>query len=142
MILQQRVSRRTDRPGFTLMEVLVVVAILVVLAGVSSIAVFKYLDKAKSDRARVDVSTITEACKVYKISNGEYPPDLSSLVNGAKPYLENGMEAIMDPWGKQYQYDPSGRNNQGQKPDVYTIDPDGVTIGNWMSTRAGANGVQ
>jgi hypothetical protein len=43
----------------------------------------------------------------------------------------------MDPWSHPYQYDPSGRNSGGQKPDVYTVDPDGNTIGNWQSTREG-----
>jgi general secretion pathway protein G len=138
MILQQRASQRTRRPGFTLMEVMVVVAILVVLAGVSSIAVFSYLDKAKVKRARVDVETIAQACQMYKLDHGEYPPDLNSLITGTKPLLQDGARAITDPWGKQYQYDPNGRNSGGQKPDVYTVDTEGNTIGNWLGTNEGS----
>ncbi len=138
MILKERASQRTRRPGFTLMEVMVVVAILVVLAGVSSIAIFSYLDKAKIKRAQVDVKTIGQQCQAYKLDHGDYPSDLQALVTGTKPYLEGGVEAITDPWGHPYQYDPNGRNSGGQKPDVWAIDPDGNQIGNWASTREGA----
>jgi general secretion pathway protein G len=137
MMMKQRDSRRSDRLGFTLMEVLVVVAILVVLAGASSIAVFRYLDESKLNRAKVDVRTIENACKTYKLKYGDYPTSLDLLVSGPKPYLEGGQEAILDPWGRPYQYDPSGRNNGGQKPDISTVSPDGDTIGNWQSTREG-----
>ena len=36
-----------------------------------------------------------------------------------------------DPWKKPYQYDPSGPRNNGRRPDIWTVAPDGLEIGNW-----------
>ena len=134
MVLRPQHTAKAARSAFTLLEVLIVVAILVVLAGVSSMYVFKYLEDAKRDRARTDVRTITEACKAYQLKHGEFPPALTSLLQPpgeSMPYLENGMEAITDPWGKAYQYNVAGQNNGGLKPDIFTNAPDGTIIGNW-----------
>src|SRR5260370_627756 len=58
IVHQTRTARRT---GFTLMEVLVVVAILVILAGVGSVAVFHYLDDAKVKTATLGIKNIHQA---------------------------------------------------------------------------------
>ena len=83
---------------------------------------------------RADVKTIETACTAYKLRNGDYPQSLQVLVTpddgSSKPYLDSA-EAILDPWGKQYQYDAGGGRNNGQKPDVWTTTPDGRMIGNW-----------
>jgi hypothetical protein len=39
--------------------------------------------------------------------------------------------ALIDPWGKSFQYDPSGPKNQGLAPDIWTEAPDGSVIANW-----------
>jgi hypothetical protein len=53
------------------------------------------------------------------------------------PYLENA-DAIIDPWGQPYQYNPQGTNNNGTKPDIWTVAPngDGKQIGNWPKLNA------
>ena len=137
MIVRRHNSRRSDRLGFTLMEVLVVVAILVILAGTASVFVFRYLDDAKMNRAKADVRTIESACVGYKLNTGNFPDNLQELVqppDNHKPYL-NSADDITDPWGKLYSYDPSGPNHNGLKPDVSTTSPDGDLIANWQSTR-------
>jgi general secretion pathway protein G len=137
MIVRRQNSRRSDRLGFTLMEVLVVVAILVILAGTASVFVFRFLDDAKVDRAKSDVKTIEGVCTAYKLKYGEYPESLQDLItppNGGKPFLDSA-DAINDPWGRPYQYNPSGQNSNGLKPDISTTSPDGEMIGNWMVNR-------
>jgi len=126
-----RVVRRT---AFTLLEVLIVVAIIVVLAGVSSIYVFRYLEDAKEGAAKSGIKTIETACISYELKIGSLPGSLNDLLqppDGGKPYLQGGAESITDPWGKQFQYDASGGRNGGQKPDVWTTNKEGVMIGNW-----------
>jgi len=120
MILHHRNQRRNDRLGFTLMEVLIVVAILVVLAGVSSVAVFSYLDNAKLDRAKVDTQTLFEACRAYKLKFGSYPNSLNDLWQppSGKPLVET-QDSLMDPWQQQYQYAV-----QGTTVKVWTVPPD------------------
>jgi general secretion pathway protein G len=124
--------RATRRAAFTLLEVLIVVAILVVLAGTSSLYVFKYLENSKVNRAKVDVKTIQTAAEAYKVQTGELPESLQQLVSppdGGKPYIE--QQYIMDPWGKPYSYESSGQHSNGTHPDVWTTTPDGQQVGNW-----------
>ncbi len=124
MLIRPAALTATRRSAFTLLEVLVVVAILVVLAGVSSIAVFKYLDDAKKDRATLDMKTLEGVYKTYATKNGGIPPQsVAELV----PYIEQGSTALNDPWGGQYQF----RVVQGESTErvqFFTIAPDGSEI--------------
>ena len=67
MVLRQAQAqaRAVARGAFTLMEVLVVVAILVVLAGVGGVVYIKYLDKAKEDAARTQIKVLDEAVMAH-----------------------------------------------------------------------------
>lgn len=127
MILRKTTSRPLDRRGFTLMEVLVVVAILVILAGTASIFVFRYLDDAKKDRARMDIQGLTTASKTYMIRNAGQPPENLGL---CLQYIEGGSESnLMDPWGQAYQYEVIDVNGQ-QTIHIFTQTPDGELIDN------------
>jgi hypothetical protein len=80
------------------------------------------------------VTTIAKAAQAYQIRHGQLPESLLQLIqppDGALPYLDNGVDALKDPWGKEYQYNPAGTNNGGLKPDVWTTTANGATIGNW-----------
>lgn len=126
------------RGGFTLMEMMVVVAIIVVLAGIAVPLVFRQLDDAKKDRARVDVRTLSGTVDMYFLKYSEYPPSLESLTqptaDGGRPFLE--PSALLDPWMHPYQYANPGQHNAASgKPDIWSLgpnvtDPNGI-IGNW-----------
>ena len=122
------------RAAFTLMEMLVVVAILVVLAGVGGYEYMKHLDETKISAAKLQSKNIAQAAEAYSVKNGSFPQSLAVLcerdADGTRPYLD--QSAIIDPWGHQYNYDMSGPNNQGAKPDVWATSPQGQQIGNWM----------
>jgi general secretion pathway protein G len=134
----QRERHAAVRGGFTLMEMLVVVAILVVLAGAAVPIYMRYLDDARKDRAKLDVKTIADTCETYYVKHGEYPPSLAVLVqpqpDGSRPYLEAAH--LLDPWGHEYQYSAQGQHNAATgRPDVWSLgprvnDPNGI-IGNW-----------
>src|SRR5260370_28599363 len=74
-----RSTRATRRVAFTLMEVLVVCAILVVLAGVGGVIYMQYLENAKKDIAKTQLQILTGAVEVYKLHNGDFPPNLAAL---------------------------------------------------------------
>jgi general secretion pathway protein G len=93
--------RATRRAGFTLLEVLVVVAILVILAGVASISIFRYMEDAKVGRAKADMQAIEKACKTFYTQHNEWP-DPSNLAITIGPLLEQGQNALIDPWGNPY----------------------------------------
>lgn len=130
MIVRQRQERR-NRRAFTLMEVLIVVAIVVAMAAVGGFFVIRYLTTGYESTARAQISVLTKAAKSYALeNNGAYPQSLQELVE--KGYLES-YKALVSPWGENYpyQYDPSGSKNGGRKPDIFVMTPQGKVIGNW-----------
>jgi general secretion pathway protein G len=134
MILRDtRYTKAAVRAGFTLMELLVVVAILVVLAGVGGVTYIKYLDSARLDTAKAQVKILSDVVQTYYVKHGEYPANLAVLLereaDGSKPYLDD-PGALRTPFGTMYQYDPSGARNGGNKPDIWADTPGGQ-IGNW-----------
>jgi general secretion pathway protein G len=128
-------SRQRRRPGFTLMEVLVVVAILVVLASLG-IGVFFYLDSAKERTAFIQIRNIETAVEGYRALNGNYPETLDELAmpQGDKP-APLAAQHLVDPWNRKYIYDPSQLHPATHKPKIYSQganpnNPNGY-VSNW-----------
>src|SRR5262245_38278597 len=128
----QPLKRR--REAFTLMEVLVVVAILVVLAGIG-VMVFRYLEDSKEKIAYVGVTNIEKAVEAFKLNYHEYPDNLAILAeatDGKPAYLEE--KALYDPWNRPYQYEPGTRHPKTGKPLIYSAGANPGTsqpIRNW-----------
>src|SRR5438552_2516784 len=100
MILQNRQQRAARRAAFTLMEVLVVAVILVIMAGTATVAIFKYMDDARKDRAQMDIMTLSTAVKSYAMKHqGQFPDNLDEVL----PYVEGGVQSnLFDQWGNRY----------------------------------------
>ncbi len=115
--------RRDDSSdaGFTLVELLVVMAILAMLATIAGPQVMRYLGKARTDAAKVQISGIVSAAELYALDNGSYPPQdigLKALVEppaGASrwngPYLKKAA-GLIDPWGRPFGYKVEQRSGQ------------------------------
>jgi general secretion pathway protein G len=134
MIVRQE-RKRNRRAAFTLMEMLVVVAIIVVLAGIGGYYLLGQLDDAKRSAAKLQAKgPLTNAVKTYYVKHNTWPQSLQQLLQGdqkGSPILED-QDALKDPWGGQFQYDPSGPMNGGRRPDIWATDPkDGTKCGNW-----------
>jgi general secretion pathway protein G len=133
MTLHTKIARHATRRAFTLMEMLIVVAIIVALAGIGAFYVLPQLAKSKDNIAKAGAVNLEKALASYWTDhNQNYPTDLSLLTQKdteGGPYIE--AEGLLDPWGKQYQVDVSGQHHAGAKPDVFTTSPEGKVIGNW-----------
>lgn len=123
--------------GFTLIEIMVVVVIMGILA---SLVVPKLMSRTGESRvaaARVDIATVMQALKLYKLDNQRYPtteqglqalvtkPSAGPAPNGYKAggYLE---KLPKDPWGNGYQYLSPGLHGE---VDVISLGADGVAGG-------------
>ena len=118
---------RLDRPenGFTLLELMVVIIILGVLAGLVLPRFMGRTEEAKRTKAKLQIENLEAALKLYKLDNGNYPgteQGLEALVQkptmGVIPknwreggYLEKG-QVPLDPWGRPYAYLSPGVKNK------------------------------
>jgi general secretion pathway protein G len=140
-----RSRNRRRRGGFTLMEVLLVLAILVILGALVAMNFGNVLGKADSDAARSQIGLFEPAIKMYFLHVKQYPATLEALrtapndlPNPTKwvgPYLEKNVP--LDPWGRPYQYASPGRYYLDSY-DIWSLGPDGQDgtqddIGNWMT---------
>jgi len=131
-----RNSRREPRGhqrGFTLLELLVVLAILGLLIGLVAPAALRQLGSAKEKIAHQSIERIASVLDIYKLDVGTYPTTdqgLQALVvrpqgtsHWSGPYLQ-GDKVPPDPWGHPFLYrSPSQR--PGRDYDLYSLGPNG-----------------
>jgi len=139
--------KRSRTPGFTLLEVLVVVAILAILAAIVVPRIMDRPDEARRVAAKADTAAIVQALKLYRLDNGNYPQTdqgLAALVQKptTNPVPSNWKQGgyldklPKDPWGRDYQFLNPGVRGE---IDVFSLGADGARggegnnadIGNW-----------
>ena len=109
MKTQDRVVKTiASQRGMTLIEIMVVIAIIGVLATAIGFAVVNWLKSSKEEAAAVQLNTISQALDGYyaKSKPNEYPGDIKDLVEGDNPLLKE--DALTDPWGTLVIYNADG----------------------------------
>lgn len=102
----------SKRSGFTLIEIILVVVIIGILAGIAIPRIGGKTEKAKYSQAKSNINALSLAVSEYEMTNGEYPPSLDALLDESKggPFMEK--KAIpADPWGNPYAYSAPGSHN-------------------------------
>ncbi len=134
------------RSGFTLIELMIVVVIIVALASMVVPRLSGRTEQAKKAVAKADISSnISMALKLYELDNGNFPTTeqgleaLTSAPSSAPvpsnwngPYIEN---VPLDPWGNAYKYKCPGTSNKATY-DLYSMGKDALEgtdddIKNW-----------
>jgi general secretion pathway protein G len=135
------------RSAFTLIELLLVLVILAVLAGVVLPKFSGQGEHARVQATKAEINVLAGALDRFEIENGRYPNSnegLDALViapqgltNWRGPYL-NKREVPKDAWGNPYIYQYPGQNNT-EGFDLYSYGPDGKEggddIDNWTTTK-------
>jgi general secretion pathway protein G len=126
----------TKRSGFTLMEIIVVVAIILILAGAGIFVYTGVLADTRVNRAKMDVTSLEKAVETFKIKNkGNYPQTLDELTvrqqDGGAALLK--VQALTDPWGNRYIYEPGNLHPDTGMPHIYSTGEPGKNqpISNW-----------
>jgi general secretion pathway protein G len=118
------------RPGFTLIEILVVIVVIAILAT----NIFQHVGAAKDATAKSQIEMLSAALDAYRLDNGRYPtteqglnalwekPTVDPPANWRAPYLRKPVP--LDPWGRAYLYlSPGQVNPQGY--DLLSYGADG-----------------
>lgn len=137
-------SRR--RRGFTLIEVLLVLIILVIIMGLAAGSYFGQRKAAQINAARAQIGLFETPLETFNLDMNMYPTTnqgLESLRMPPADLMNPGMwngpylnkEIPLDPWQRPYNYACPGRYNPNSY-DVWSVGPDGVDgtdddIGNW-----------
>lgn len=127
-------ATRARPRGFTLLEMLVVLAIIGLIAGLVGPRLFKKVDQSRVTTATTQIKLLRGAVENLRLDIGRYPtvqegltllnkapsdPALASRWRG--PYLDEAVP--LDPWSKPYQYALPGRD--GQPFALYSLGADG-----------------
>lgn len=129
--MPRRRQVRNRIAGISLLEILVVLAVISLIVGLTAPRLIQNFGRAKSQVAEIQMTNIKGALQLYYIDVGRYPSEaegLSALLNAPSgtdawqgPYLDT-VEDINDPWGRAFLYRSPGQD----KPfDLFTYGRDG-----------------
>ena len=141
-----KMNQNSRQKGFTLLEIIVVVAIIAILAAYIAPKVAGRVDDARVSKAKSDIRVLESSLELYKLDNFSYPSAdqglnaLTTKPSGAdlKNWRKGGYvkKLSKDPWGNEYQYQYPGSNGEF---DIFSLGADaavggsdeGADIGNW-----------
>ena len=118
-------KNKNSRAGFTLVEILLVVAILGILAGVAVVSLKGRTKSASVQATRTSIQAIGTAIDTYEVDNGIYPQTIQNLLskgnenNWNGPYIKDAR-IPRDAWGNEFSY-----SVQGDSYKLTSAGPDG-----------------
>ena len=138
-------KRAKGESGFSLLELLVVLAIIGLLYAIVGPQVIKYVGSSKTQTASVQVKNVAASLELFRLDAGRYPtaeeglgglikpPPSVPVWNG--PYLPQAS-ALTDPWGNPYRFKSPGDHSE---IDVFSLGSDNAAggtgeakdVGNW-----------
>lgn len=119
--------RTSPRGGFSLVELIVVMVIIGMLAGIVTLATKRYLVSASQSTAKAEIATLVNAIDSFYAENQRYPTNnegLDILATGTDGSPDGYVKKIpKDPWKRDYEYNAPGRD--GAAYEVICLGADG-----------------
>ena len=133
-------------PGFTLLEMLVVLVIVGLLAGLVGPKLFTKVDTSKVQTARIQIKMLKGAVETMHLDIGRFPAEEEGLAMLNSPPADPGLRARwrgpyldenvpLDPWGNRYHYSLPGADNQPFA--LYSLGADGKRGGDGVDADIG-----
>jgi len=128
---QRHLTKTSSQAGFTLIEIMVVIVILAILAGLVVPRVVGQSDKARVKTTETALATVSNALDMYKVDNSRYPTSgqgldaLTTPPSDAKNYPEGGYIKggyPTDGWDNELQYASPG--SEGRQYDLFSLGAD------------------
>ncbi len=134
--------KKNKRHGFTLVEIMIVLAILVLLIAMVGPKLLKQQDKADVQLTQQQIENVDKALEFYKVEKRKFPSTDEGLKQVVS-YLDP-PKIPTDPWGNEIRYAFPPKYGQPDKPIIWSIGPDGKDntsddVTNWPKDAA-ANG--
>jgi general secretion pathway protein G len=145
-----RSRSRRRRSGFTLMEVLLVLAILVILGSLAAVSFTGVLGQSDVDSTRAQIGLIEPAVDQYFLTFRKYPTSLSDLVVAPADVDQEKWKRVISPmfgsgtlprdaWEREFKFAAPGSKNPSRF-DIWSSGPDGADgtdddIGNWKTVK-------
>jgi general secretion pathway protein G len=107
--------------GFTLIEVLLVVAILGILATVAAVGIGGHMDKVNRESTRMNISAISKAVEIYRITANRMPSSLQDLTKDIGDIEAPLSDVPLDAWANPFQFKKVGKF----KYEIRSGGPDG-----------------
>jgi len=124
----KRIEHARER-GFSLMELMVVIAILGILSTIVVTNVIPMLTKGKVNAATASIKTLKEAVTNYYMNNNRLPESLQVLTQPDPNYFNEvyieDESSLIDPWGTPFDFKPEG----GRKFEILSYGADGIPGG-------------
>ena len=117
---QPRIARAASQRGMTLIEIMVVVAIISLILGGVGVMAFNRFNDARLDTAKNEVVTIQGAIEQYRVSKRKCPKSMQDLK--AAGFVN---KVGKDPWDNEYEFKCPGEKNPNSV-DVFSAGPDGT----------------
>lgn len=139
MLHKPKIPKKTNEDGYSLLEILVVLAIMAVLASVVAPRLFSQVDRSKITAAKAQTKSLRLALDTFRLDTGRYPTEeegLGSLVENRSningwigPYLDGNLPK--DPWGNDFLYRAPviGAGSRPLPPQVISLGSDGEVGG-------------
>lgn len=131
-----KIAEQAAKAGFTLIEIIIAIAIVGIMAAVAVPSINKYISRARITACRQLIQTAHQATVTYSLDHSGKVPDsqdawVTALTGGDEPEIEGGADALNDPWGNPLRYEKMGRGNRfkisSDGPDMESGTDDDLT---------------